>query len=358
MTTTRTFRQTCELDRVDDGNFKALKWSPDGSTLLASNENKWLKAYSVKDGTDLFKVTSSESIQDFCWYPWMAFDNPASNCFLSVSREVPLKILDGTTGAPRASYRPMNHLDELDGCIAGCFSPDGQQIFATAFERIYQWDVNRPGPNLRVMESSPSRKSREGQKGLLSCIQPRWDQTGVYAVGSFSGHVGIYDMRTEASESSGPIMKCISWGGVTQVAFHPSGWEVIFASRHNMDLDVWDMRNPDVTWSIGPRPAKTNQRLQFSLSSDGCLATGNSLDGTIYHYLFEESKANVNPCTTFVAHQDVVGGVAWNPVDPTMLATASGQRHFENEDNSSDSDIDDSRPPRPKDNSIKLWQYT
>ncbi len=60
------------------------------------------------------------------------------------------------------------------------------------------YDITRPGPPIKTIPTTPSRKSKEGQKGIISCIDFNPDGSGMYAAGSYSKTLGIYDERSDA----------------------------------------------------------------------------------------------------------------------------------------------------------------
>lgn len=336
------------LVETSDENYKQVKWSPDGSCLLSINEAKIATTHHIdlerNTCQSKCKISTAESINDACWYPWMRLDQPATSCYILVAKDRPVQLFDANTGHVRASYKALNHLDELDACVSSCFSPDGTRLFASAQERIYCWDSTNPGKASMTISTSANRRSKTGQKGLLSCIVPRWDQTGLVAVGSFNGSLGLYDFSASDHASNGPLMLMKgSPKGITQVAFDMDGWSVWVARRHSEFIECWDLRTglQDTSRSVGPRAGNTNQRLYFSISANNLLATGNALDGSVILRPLSDDAS----IRSFKASEDIVCGIGWAPGRDGILATASGQRRL-------GVDVDCS----PVENSIKIWQ--
>lgn len=120
--------------------------------------------------------------------------------------------------------------------------------------------------------SIPKRKSRKGQKGILSCIDFSTD--GLYAVGSYSQSIGIYD---ETNNELCLKLNGFEGGGVTQVKFSKDGIHLFSASRHADSILCWDIRNTANTLYELPRFGRTNQRIQFDLDASGqSLITGDT----------------------------------------------------------------------------------
>lgn len=85
----------------------------------------------------------------------------------------------------------------------------------------------------------------------------------------------------------GPLCALKTSSGVTQIEFSPCGMKLYSAVRKNNELLCWDLRNPGtVLYSMEGRRADTNQRIQFSVSSDGSeLVSGKELTLFVELYL-------------------------------------------------------------------------
>lgn len=301
------------------GNFKQVLWSPDSSLLLATNEDASSTVY-TPEGQALSRYKASASVSDVAWFPWMRSGFAGSNCYLAAISGDPLKLIDGETGMTRSVYKTMNHLDELDPCVSCAFSPDGQQVFGGSRERIYQFDVNKLEQS--VIKTKENRRARDGQAGVISCVTPRWDDTGVLGAGSFSGTIGIYDTR--AAEPLVLHLKPGIYQGITQVKFDPhDGMKLYAGARHSDVISCWDLRTGDLASSI-PRPSQTNQRLYFSITSDGTYLISGVSDvpgEIIIHNLETSDQSRLRP------HTDSASAVSCHPRDPKLIAACSGQRH-------------------------------
>lgn len=132
------------------------------------------------------------------------------------------------------------------------------------------------------------------------------DGSGVYAVGSYNGTVGFY-----TDESPGPI-DILSMGegrrhGLTQVTFSPCGRYLYTTCRRGGTISCWDVRATGECLWQGDRQGDTNQRLGFSLSSDGRLLSAGDLEGNVFLWkdileVTEEGNSDPSPYS-FKAHQ-------------------------------------------------------
>ena len=210
---------------VANNTVKGCKWSPDGLCLLtASEEDKQLRLFELPgelqseatlgaaaaavaergaaaNGAASAEIESTltvregDSIYDFAWFPGMDSAEPATCCFLSSSREHPLHLWDAYTGQCRASYSARNHLDELTAAHSLAFDPSGSKIYAGFDRAVRIFDVSRPGRQCELRPTCKTKRSRSGQRGIISCFAFAPDYWGLYAAGSFSGTTGMYDER-------------------------------------------------------------------------------------------------------------------------------------------------------------------
>ncbi|KAF9908174.1 Telomerase Cajal body protein 1 [Linnemannia zychae] len=332
--------------------FKALKWSPDGSCLLSSSNDNCMRIFALPDSTVEYKV------------------NIAPNAL--------------------------------------CFNLDGSKIYCGSNNMIQIFDTTRPGKDCQKKPTVPTRKSKKGQKGVISCLAFNPDHSDLYAAGSFLKTIGLYDSRAEelmlllrdkdrrtnrrrgksvtpvaastngneattSSTITAPLPQ-VPMGGLTQVQFSPDGVYLYSASRQDPFIRCWDIRNTASVLFRLERPGDlTNQRLGFDISSDGrWLSTGDmNGDVSIFNLSNPTDPASERLATRIYGHDDVISTAAFHPTG-SMLATSSGQRKYElfdSDDSDSDSEEDseeesqqtpestldkDFEPP-VIDNSISLW---
>lgn len=329
---------------VKRDNYKRVSWSPDASQLLAVNDDSTITAYTPNGQNTISQFRAPGSVNDICWYPGMRSDILGSACYLAAIHGQPLKVIDSTTGISRMCYKPINHLDELDeGCVSCTFSPDARAIYAGSADRIYTFDSGS-STQTSVIKTRHSKKSRDGQAGVISALCPRWDDSGVLAAGSFSGSVGIYDIRSP--EPLTLLLRSNIAGGVTQVMFdQTSGMDLFVGHRHSDRIAVWDLRmGEEASWHV-PRPSLTNQRLYFSLGNGNLYSgTSESLGDLVVFDLDVCKSSDPKSYGSFKAHDDVISSVSCSPTDPSVIASCSGQRHYQS-------------TAEPPDNSIKIIKF-
>ena len=120
-----------------DNFTKGCKWSPDGTCLLVSSDDKCLRTYELPfqqiverintsvssfQFDPVFKTIESETIYDFSWYSSMNSSNPASCFYATTSKANPIHIYDAYTGKLLESYRFYDKYDELTSAFSLCFS--------------------------------------------------------------------------------------------------------------------------------------------------------------------------------------------------------------------------------------------
>ncbi|KAG0075243.1 Telomerase Cajal body protein 1 [Podila epicladia] len=406
----------------ENNYFKALKWSPDGTCLLSSSNDNYLRIFAIPDAstssiedtqlTPGIIIREGEVIYDMCWYPGMSTLDPATCCVLSSSRDHPVHLWDAFTGELRCSYTIVDHCEVNLAPNSLSFNLDGSKIYCGSNNMVEVFDTTRPGKDSTKRPTCPTRRSKKGQKGVISSLAFNPDHSNLYAAGSYLKTIGLYDGRadelllllrdkhqnsrkraklskgssmTEAGKSTtsqSQDQKRPPMGALTQVQFTPDGLHLYSASRQDSYIRCWDIRNTAQVLHRIERPGDlTNQRMSFDISSDGkWLSTGdmngdisifnlkNPVDGEI-----ERLAARIR------GHEDVISAAAFHPSN-SMLATSSGQRKYDldlseppsssEDDSNSDSEIQ--QPARRSslgpstittsetvettiDNSIRLW---
>jgi len=277
-----------------------------------------------------------------------------------------------------------------------------QRLYCGFEDAIEVFDINYPGEGTRLA-TTPSRKSRDGLKGIVSALAfcHSYDPSyRLYAAGSLSpssansANIALFD------EDTGE--KPVGWVGdikasVMQLAFNPLQSHILYASfRRRDEIHSWDLRGSTMTpletfrYGNGSR-LETNQRMRFDIDLSGKLMGVGDQNGNVSMFSLTTlgaaaptevgvEKAPLDVCSTapslkYHAHDDTIGSVAFHPLHPLLLSV-SGSRHFDDIDSgeeSSDSSISGEasrgdtevfirrhrhRPqPSFRDNSIRLWHF-
>jgi len=277
-----------------------------------------------------------------------------------------------------------------------------QRLYCGFEDAIEVFDVNYPGEGTRLA-TTPSRKSRDGLKGIISALAfcPSYDPSyRLYAAGSLSpssansANIALFDEDTGA--------KPVGWVGdvkasVMQLAFNPLNSHILYASfRRRDEIHSWDLRGSTVTpletfrYGNGSR-LETNQRMRFDIDLGGKLMGVGDQNGNVSMFSLTQLGAAPTevgaeepplywtaPSLKYHAHDDTVGSVAFHPLHPLLLSV-SGSRHFDDIDGDDGEESSDSsnlgegsreddtgtfirrhrhRPqPSFQDNSIRLWNF-
>ncbi|KAG0033142.1 Telomerase Cajal body protein 1 [Podila clonocystis] len=405
----------------ENNYFKAFKWSPDGTCLLSSSNDNYLRIFALPDAsissieeTQLepgIIIREGEVIYDMCWYPGMTTLDPATCCVLSSSRDHPVHLWDAFTGELRCSYTIVDHCEVNLAPNSLTFNLDGSKIYCGSNNMIEIFDTTRPGKDSTKRPTCPTRRSKKGQKGVISSLAFNPDHSNLYAAGSYLKTIGLYDGRAdelllllrdkhhnsrkrskfsnatpsieagESTTSQSQDQKRPPMGAVTQVQFTPDGLHLYSASRQDSYIRCWDIRNTAQVLHRIERPGHlTNQRLSFDISSDGKWLSTGDMNGDISIFNLENPVDGETERLTarIRGHEDVISAAAFHPSN-SMLATSSGQRKYDldlseppsSSEDDSDSDSKDQQPARRSpgpstivtsetaettiDNSIRLW---
>lgn len=404
--------QTCDI--LGEGNFpQGCSVSPDGLCVATTTAaDATLRLYNTvhkasHDGkpqswkTALASNVVGEVIRSYDWYPHMQSSNPATCCLAVTGRDQPVQLIDAYTGGIRATYVPMNAMDEMESPTVVKFSPSGDKIVTAGFrtQRMIQiFDSASPGRTSATvtLQLGKTKRSSDGQKGLVSALAFSKMENPLLAVGTYSpGSIYLYDFRQGSQQPSGTIWtggRCVvghgkkhasrkrrldtdtdgvdlfsnaktQWyahraqRGITQLQFDASG-KLYSASRNTDAILVWDVRmlsgNPEYTnrpirgYTSFPINAQTNQRLDFALDDASsrlwvggfptdkkCRATVRVYDSsdTINDKLIQD--VSIPGC----AQGDAINGLSYNGAFD-VLAIATGSRRFPKEEDYADSDVE------------------
>ncbi|KAJ2210247.1 hypothetical protein IW140_006474 [Coemansia sp. RSA 1813] len=347
---------------VDSRAFRSAQWSPDGTMVATVSEDNALRVYDANNVVQQFAtgtlagdvaakggdepsvtVTHGETVLDYAWYPHMNRHVDGTNCIVESMRDHPIHLRDteGPGTRVRATYRAVDACDALLTATALAFAPDACGLFAGYAGHLAHFDVHRPGLPTQMVLTSPNRRSRDGMKGIVSCVA-RMDAPsdgGLLACASLGNHVSLYS-RADLNSCAAlwTVPQEYAGSGVTALQWARGGTVVWAASRRSPYIVGWDVRDLRGPWAVLQRPlATTNQRLEIDVDGTGRHLVAGQVDGTITVYDPADNQAPV----AFSAHNDAVPAVAMHPFYP-LLVSASGQRHFGD-------------PGAPVDCSLKIW---
>ncbi|KAI9275935.1 WD40-repeat-containing domain protein [Phascolomyces articulosus] len=306
-----------------------------------------------------FGAREGESVYDFAWFPSMNSQDPATCCFVTSVRDHPVHLWDACTGNLRTSYTVIDHRERFVGPNVVSFNLDGSKIYCGYENTIEIFDVQRPGQESQKIPTIPQKRTKEGQKGIISCLDFSPDYAGLYAVGSYSHNVGIYD------ETNNELCLKLSGfkTGVTQVKFSMDGSQLFTVCRVSNVISCWDIRNTaDVVYDL-PRPGQTSQRIAFDIDPSGKLLITGDQNGNVLFYDISSETTENKHLKSMHAHQDLSVCATINPMYPWLIASASGQRKYTIDDEESSSDEEEEENDKERDsventidNSLKIWR--
>ncbi|XP_066584028.1 telomerase Cajal body protein 1 isoform X2 [Prorops nasuta] len=330
---------------------KGCQWSPDGTCILVPAEDYRFRIYELP--TDLYSgkvplnwtkhtlksaltVKEGGLIYDSCWYPYMNSWDPATCCFLSTSKDSPAHLWDAFNGQIRATYRAYNQVDEVEACISIQFINFANEIWCGFKGGLKYFYTERPG---RQFSNIVFKSNFPNVSGIVSCIRENPLMPGLIAFGTYSKCIGLY--------KDSPICTFKTGSGVTQIEFSPCGTKLYSAVRRSNEFLCWDLRNPGIVLhSFKGRESDTNQRIQFSISSDGNEIISGGTNGFLNiwqtsNFINHEDELDVK-CKIQLS-KDCVNGTSLHKTIP-ILATSTGQRICNDEIIN-------------QDNSVRFWYF-
>ncbi|KAF4571068.1 hypothetical protein EYR36_008395 [Pleurotus pulmonarius] len=343
---------------------RQARWCADGSCILANTESgrfQLLTSQKLYEGTsklDIQTFPQASPIVEFAWFPSASILNPATFCFAASVRDCPVKLLHGTDGRLRASYPIVDHRERFIAPHSLAFTPTMSSLYCGFEDAIEIFDLSMPGHPGTRLQTSPSKKSKDGIKGIVSALAftPYSPEGSWFAAGSLSQsayNICLYDQ----SQGDVPLLylgagsKSVR-AGVMQLAFNNAKPHLLYASfRRHSQIYAWDLRGgvDEPIYTLKPpedRSPRTNQKLKFDIDASGKWLASGGPDGRISAWDLDEMSSQpgiLNATHTFQAHEDSVGSVAFHPLDPLLLSV-SGSRHF-NSATDSDSGSDSEAAP-------------
>lgn len=374
-----------DLDLQHNFTRRAL-WCADGSSALLQCENRSFQLVHPSPG-ERGNITLNHTrtlcqpspIVDFLWYPCASRHNPATYCFIASVRECPVKLLDGNDGRLRASYPIVDHRERQIAPHSLLFSPTADKLYCGFQDAIEIFDIHRPGEGERL-RTRPSKKSKEGLKGIVSSLS--CSTAGTYfAAGTLTSaspvadNIALYDVSDGMQVLSVGGIWTHESGGVVQLMFSPTNEYWLYAAfRRSPRVWAWDLRNTSAPvcrleskkeTAVGVTPeggdfnnathvlryGPTNQKIHFDIERGGRWMSRGDQEGNIAIYdlhanqQFSESTMGgmsgfgtgnagngpvnvIHPIQEFNAHSDAVGSVTFHPLQPVLLSV-SGSRHFD-----------------------------
>jgi len=305
----------------------------------------------------ILHLQEPELIYDFQWYPYMD-SNQSDTCFIfSTCRDNPVHLFDAYTGQVRASYKALNHLEELVAAYSIGFELQSGKLYCGYDRVIRAFDIQRPGLCIQQWNTF-DRTKNVYQSGIISCLSFNSQISGMYAAGSYAKTIGIY------GDMNGELIAILHGhaGGITHVRFSSDGNRLYSGARKDGMILCWDIRNLGELLCTYQRDVNTNQRIYFDFDpSSTMLVTGNS-NGHVLGWDINTNSST--PIVDFLAHNDCTNGISIHP-KRSLVATSSGQRRFAGDVQVTISEDEDEEnlsaefnlKKIPRENCVKIWSF-
>eukprot|EP00762_Andalucia_godoyi_P004073 ANDGO_06370.mRNA.1 hypothetical protein PPTG_13174 len=311
--------------------YHGVQWSPDGSCLLtchtreslAGDTHSELQVYDsliTPADASFFECPSAsgmpaelsgpsargllchDRIYDYVWYPWMSSADPPTCGILCAQHAQPLRLVDGFTGASRASYSLDDRYAKGSfvhpvSCNFVSFAnqeKDNESAVAHAVRMaagfanstVALFDPMVPGSSpvyARRLKLDTAGHAGLARTPLATALCSLHGSAHLFAAGCTDGSIRIYDQLSPANQPAMVLQG--HFGGVVQMV--ASGLELFSVSRSpDPRVCVWDIRTmrimtevhrPGILPSAALKSTSLSfQRMQISLSHDGqTLYTGN-----------------------------------------------------------------------------------
>jgi WD40 repeat protein len=288
--------------------------SPDRSTLLFHSSS--IGVLEVQE-QKCQRIPHSPYSLD--WFPFMNKENEITCCFVAAIKDRPVQLFDSNTLRLRYSYITKDQADEICAPLTVKMNLQGSKLYCGFESKLQIFDIQ--GPLVEQVLTSPCRKSKQGLKGLISSIAFNPDHSGIYCLGTFSGHIGLYDERNneEFCLFRDPLSHPGTFLGITQVQFSPDGHYLLTCARNSNELLVWDIRGTGQVLHRLYRPGKTTQRIQFDTEKNSVYTGGT--DGVVRVYDIKTASVEAE----WKASESTVAGCS---IRDHVLAVGTGQREF------------------------------
>jgi WD40 repeat protein len=354
--------------------FKEAQFSPDGTTIVTHNNDGCLRTFVLpQDLLDESKhphrlapysvLQSPTNVQSYALYPGFSLQDLSTTLVLSAPVDQPLRLTNAMDPSFTHATYPYIHT-KTEAFISPnslAFHPDGSHFVAGSHGAIAIFDSARTGegpiakhitkPKDPIMAATSMRDG-----SLIMSLDISSD--GLLAAGSSNRTVGIFSSSghgscqtafSVATTRGDPDASTYNGTGITSLAWTPDGNYLLVGERQSDGIHVYDVRNQlkRVSWLAG-RKALTTQRLGFSTvpTQSGLEVWAGGVDGVVRMWQNPGQLEGVQQPNAELPrmHDDSVTSAVWHP-GGAVMATCSGQRRFDDEDDST----------ADRDSSLKVW---
>ncbi|KAK4058494.1 hypothetical protein OIO90_000656 [Microbotryomycetes sp. JL221] len=296
-----------------------------------------------------------DSIVSFEWYPYATSHEPAYFAFIIGIKDHPVQLLDATDLRIRASYTIQDHQERFIAPHSITFSTDSTLLYCGIENAIQVFEISQPTKPSKKIQTTPNRSSQQGQKGIISSLCFKPDQTEILVAGSLNGTVGFYDLTLSDQNKLVKLVKLDQTKGVTKIKFHPQGHLLYVSSRqsysilnvintrriNSIDSNVsfkfkLKLKTTTTLHELKSKMITTNQKLGFDVDSFGDWVICGTRQGQLECFSAEYDKENEFSLQSFKLTNQPIGSCLFVP-GQNLILTCCGTRKFQsNEFNNSD----------------------
>lgn len=259
---------------VDLSYAKVIEWSPDGLCILTSSSDKVIRLYETpatfySDNfynnaeeeelllKSVFEIKEPESILDIKWNPLMKSKDASSCYFVSVVIDHPIRIYNAYTGERLGCININLNADQIETPNTLSFSPDATKVYCGLKNRIEVVDLYTM--NCTAQYLTPGKKSKDGVKGIVSKIKFNPFNSNSYAISTFSGNLGVYDIRQEHQGGGNDKFKNVlnavlepfnsksvlksPKSSILDIKYSPCGVYILVLNKKSNKVVILDLRN-------------------------------------------------------------------------------------------------------------------
>jgi WD40 repeat protein/serine/threonine protein kinase len=271
-----------------DGSVRGLAFSPDGSWLATSGNDKTVRIWDARTGRQ------ERVLQGHGWAVAAVSFSPDGRWLASTGGDQTVRIWDARTGACLQTFHGHENMTPTV-----TFLPDGQHIASASVDGTVRiWDMESGREERRLTEHGPAfaavAVSPDGQH--LACAGEDgsirvWELASGKELHNFRGHQGV----------------------IWTVAFSPDGSQLASAGNDQL-VKIWDWKAARESLRL---TGHTSGVIGVAFSPDGRRIASGSADRTVKVW----DTATGRPERTLTGHTSIVWKVAFSP-DGTRLVSS------------------------------------
>ncbi|XGW10204.1 hypothetical protein V3C99_012021 [Haemonchus contortus] len=345
--------------KLKNNFLKLCRFSMSGSCIATTSADNSARIFELNEERRVSLLSSiplGDPIYDAQWL----CGGTAEELLATSAKYHPIHLWS-SNGKRCASYRGMNHLDELTAAYSIAFSNSGTRLYGGHRARVWIWDIERPGRQHTTIETW--EKGTGGQKSIVSCIAMNKSFDGIYAVATYGGSVGFYSDRSNSLE----CLFSTESTAITDMHYSYDGLRLYVAPRKSGEILCYDMRKPGDIMFRMLRPFTTNQKTCFDVERSGYYLFSGTSNGDFVVFDLRHEETVKLPIFTRKIAECAVSCVSVHECEPPLVALCTGERVFPKPEisssHSSESESDQERMysnrrhSRDFNNSLQLWAF-